>query len=125
MRRLCAVDGCEHVSRARGWCVTHYERWRRYGDPLGRSTFEPVKTMPDLDALGITYRQLDYWTRCGLLQPDAATPGSGNRRVWTDEELMVAARAARLHAAGLTLGAAFTVARGGELSHGVKVEMTA
>lgn len=35
----CAVSGCEgNANRAargsRGWCVTHYTRWRRYGDPM-------------------------------------------------------------------------------------------
>ena len=29
----CAVDGCERKVRARGWCFTHYMRWKRNGDP--------------------------------------------------------------------------------------------
>lgn len=33
-RQTCSVDGCEAVSAARGWCVKHYNRWRRQGDPL-------------------------------------------------------------------------------------------
>lgn len=24
----CAVDGCERLAKTRGWCNTHYERWR-------------------------------------------------------------------------------------------------
>ena len=32
----CSVDGCEDPAKARGWCNTHYERWRRSGR-------EPVK----------------------------------------------------------------------------------
>lgn len=31
--KTCAIDGCEKKVLARGWCVTHYERWRRHGDP--------------------------------------------------------------------------------------------
>lgn len=32
--RLCSVDGCALPRKSRGWCSTHYERWRRNGDPL-------------------------------------------------------------------------------------------
>ena len=31
---MCSVAGCEKPVRARGWCVAHWARWRRYGDPL-------------------------------------------------------------------------------------------
>lgn len=27
----CLYDGCEKISKCRGWCNTHYERWRRNG----------------------------------------------------------------------------------------------
>lgn len=30
----CKVDNCNNPVRSRGWCRSHYERWRRYGDPL-------------------------------------------------------------------------------------------
>lgn len=30
----CSIDGCDLPSHARGWCRTHYERYRRHGDPL-------------------------------------------------------------------------------------------
>lgn len=33
--RTCSVGGCDTTVRARGWCAPHYERWRRWGDPLG------------------------------------------------------------------------------------------
>lgn len=32
--KRCSVDGCERPSASRGWCTTHYSRWRRFGDPL-------------------------------------------------------------------------------------------
>lgn len=31
----CAIAGCVDLHVARGWCHRHWERWRRYGDPLG------------------------------------------------------------------------------------------
>jgi hypothetical protein len=28
----CSIEGCENIAKSRGWCNTHYERWRRNGD---------------------------------------------------------------------------------------------
>ena len=33
-KRVCVIDGCGRAHMARGWCNTHYERWRLNGDPL-------------------------------------------------------------------------------------------
>jgi hypothetical protein len=30
----CAVDGCRNRAKAKGFCLKHYRRWRKYGDPL-------------------------------------------------------------------------------------------
>jgi hypothetical protein len=32
--RTCAIEPCINKAHARGWCTTHYRRWRLYGDPL-------------------------------------------------------------------------------------------
>lgn len=29
----CLIDGCRKAHVARGWCATHYQRWKKYGDP--------------------------------------------------------------------------------------------
>ncbi len=33
-KRLCVVDGCSKPQHARGWCLTHYEQWRRNSTDL-------------------------------------------------------------------------------------------
>lgn len=39
--RTCSIEGCERPAKARTWCNTHYERWRRHGDPLMILPFNP------------------------------------------------------------------------------------
>ena len=36
---VCSVDGCDKDAQTRGWCIAHYIRWQRSGDPLGKSTW--------------------------------------------------------------------------------------
>ncbi len=68
---------------------------------------------------GVTYRQLDHWTRAGLITPANGAPGSGRHRDWPPGELAVAATIGELRAAGVELTAAATIARkfaAGEIS---------
>ena len=37
VKKVCGIEGCSKPVCARGWCIAHYWRWRRYGDPLGKS----------------------------------------------------------------------------------------
>lgn len=79
-------------------------------------------TVPDLDALGVTYRQLDHWTRKGYLHPVQARPVSGYRRTWPPGELEVAERMARLVGVGLLPSLAHRVARGQcDVGRGVRI----
>lgn len=31
--KVCEFEGCGNKVRARGWCTSHYNRWKKYGDP--------------------------------------------------------------------------------------------
>ena len=31
-KRTCSVETCDRPAESRGWCNSHYERWRRTGD---------------------------------------------------------------------------------------------
>jgi DNA-binding transcriptional MerR regulator len=79
-------------------------------------------------ALGITYRQLDYWTRQGHLKPRQDAPSSGVPRKWPLAELEVARRMARLTDAGLAVERAAAFAREswpkGEIAAGVTLAVT-
>ena len=36
--RICSIPGCGKPTKARGWCGTHWYRWRKHGHPLGGGT---------------------------------------------------------------------------------------
>jgi DNA-binding transcriptional MerR regulator len=57
---------------------------------------------------GISYRQLDYWCRMGLVRPERDARGSGTQRKFTAAQ----ARAVRLAAALMRLGATTGVISG-------------
>ena len=47
----CEIDGCQRPARSRRWCVAHYTRWARHGDPLVvtkvlPATIEPYRLIP-------------------------------------------------------------------------------
>jgi hypothetical protein len=31
---VCKIEGCGRPRNCRGWCATHYRRWRTHGDPM-------------------------------------------------------------------------------------------
>ena len=40
-KKQCSIDGCEKTNDIRrGWCNAHYLQWRKYGDPLVRTSFD-------------------------------------------------------------------------------------
>jgi hypothetical protein len=74
--RSCAVDDCRRQSKARGWCTTHYARWKRLGDPLagGPPVPKPLRgsaqcSIDGCDKVSVarTYCRAHYskWSRYG------------------------------------------------------------
>jgi hypothetical protein len=58
--KLCSVEDCDRESRARGWCLKHYQRWSKNGHP----TIVPERK-PRRDAAGHgTRRRYDLGCRC-------------------------------------------------------------
>ena len=73
-------------------------------------------TLPDLDhtagyrgpvalhAVGITYRQLDYWARTGLVEPSVrGAAGSGSQRLYSFRDILVLKIVKRLLDTGVSL----------------------
>ena len=55
-------------------------------------------------AAGITYRQLDYWARTGLVEPELrAADGSGTQRLYSFRDLLMLKVIKRLIDAGISL----------------------
>lgn len=46
------MDGCARPHDARGYCPVHYQRWRKYGDPLGGGPYygAPLAFLRDVAA---------------------------------------------------------------------------
>ena len=77
-----------------------------FGDPLeGRDGDDVGYRGPvACAAVGITYRQLDYWARTGLLQPSVrAARGSGSQRLYSFKDILVLKIVKKLLDAGVSL----------------------
>jgi hypothetical protein len=48
-RAACSIPACGGPHYAHGWCVTHYRRWQRHGDP---DADRPVQTRTGLGYQG-------------------------------------------------------------------------
>lgn len=70
MIKICSIDGCGKSFYAKGFCMRHYTRLLRYGDPLGGHTFHgaPAKWLQD----HINYAGMDC-----LIWPFALSSGYG------------------------------------------------
>ena len=56
------------------------------------------------NAAGITYRQLDYWARTGLIEPEVrGAKGSGSQRLYSFRDILILKIVKRLLDAGISL----------------------
>jgi len=56
MTSTCEVPDCARPLYARGWCVAHYRRWQRHGDPQASLPVQPRAR--DAASYGATLRRL-------------------------------------------------------------------
>jgi hypothetical protein len=54
--KMCSIPGCVRPRKGRGWCGTHYQRWRKTGDP------GPAEHAL---ALAVALGELADWTQSG------------------------------------------------------------
>ncbi|UED82877.1 MerR family transcriptional regulator [Streptomyces profundus] len=76
--------------------------------PQGRAAVERLayRGPSACAAAGITYRQLDYWARTGLVQPSVRpAPGAGGQRLYGFRDVLVLKIVKRLLDAGVSLQA--------------------
>jgi hypothetical protein len=89
---------------------------------LGFSTVEAAA------ACGLTYRQVDNWTRCGAVWPSIPAHGTGTRRPWSTVDIERLARIAgvvhRAERAGLSVGYAAIAAIWDRLTDGERWSVT-
>ena len=58
----CSIEGCEKPAKGRGWCAAHWLRWRKYGDPLGKSDYKQIKRDCEVEGCKRPYHANGY---CG------------------------------------------------------------
>lgn len=108
--KQCGVGECARQHYARDMCRRHYDRWIKYGDPLGgpRPSGAPSRIPPAFAAHGMTARQVEYLVERGHVQVPLDANGF---RVWTQPEIATGVLAYRLHGAGLSLALSADIAR--------------
>ncbi len=73
-------------------------------DPAGGSAEMGYRGPTACSAAGITYRQLDYWARTGLVEPSVrAAHGSGSQRLYSFRDILVLKVVKRLLDTGISL----------------------
>jgi len=110
------VSGANGVGGAGQGHEAHGEQRVDAAEAAGRQGLlfgDEVRTMPAdvgfrgpvaCSAAGITYRQLDYWARTGLVEPSVRTAqGSGSQRLYSFRDILVLKVIKRLLDTGVSL----------------------
>ena len=80
--KVCSIEGCGKAVFCRGWCNSHWRRWRRHGDPLAGAT---PRHLPLVERLA-NRSKLDPVTGC-INWTGTAVRGYGRIRVGPREVL--------------------------------------
>jgi HNH endonuclease len=70
--RTCTIDACDKAFYSRGWCLRHYKRWKRHGDPRGG--YQRVFIRGDDDTR--------FWSKVAEGESPACAPHLGRCWVW-------------------------------------------
>lgn len=66
--RICSIEGCGKPLFNKGWCASHFARWRDRGDPLGEKVHK-ICSVADCDkpfvAHGFCERHYRRWSQYG------------------------------------------------------------
>lgn len=107
--RPCAVDGCHRDAKARGWCKTHWLRWRKTGDPLG------IIGQPRIDVLTrIMRRVVKHDGGCWIFMGHLNRQGYGQVTLSTEDGRALVHRVVYMRLVG-------PVPQGKELDHRCRV----
>ncbi len=74
----CKEPGCTRLRRARGWCNTHYERWRKHG-----TTHQEKRLTPSSELWAFVEKAILYEGGECLLWPFPVN-GRGYPAIWND-----------------------------------------
>jgi len=98
-------DGTSAVDDPRGTQGTLFEADEALGTSHGAGSADIGYRGPTAcAAAGITYRQLDYWARTGLVEPSVrAAHGSGSQRLYGFRDILVLKVVKRLLDTGISL----------------------
>jgi uncharacterized protein (DUF433 family) len=87
--RICSISDCGKPVLARGWCNSHWKRWRKHDDPLGAPVRQTVCSVPDCGGApyghGYCSRHYQRWVRHG--GPEKGGTGKGAPAKWLKENL--------------------------------------
>ena len=86
MARICSIVGCSNPHDAKGFCRTHYRRWRRHGDPM-------ITTKPaNGELMRWISRHLNYNGERCLIWPFARCSRSGSAQMTINRKTVNPAR---------------------------------
>lgn len=84
--RTCALEGCERKTVARGWCQTHWARWRRTGSTGSAEILVKVRRQSDvcaIDGCDKERKQLDWCPAHYARQRRHGNLGTAEVRDWS------------------------------------------